>query len=194
VWVLEWHHDGFPHYHVLIEMADRGRASRIGQDWIHAHWFDGSRIHEQFFDSENHFKWFAGYFKKHGYFGDKEHQSVLPSWALNEKKTIRRFGRKNSNEKLIERGGVPRVGFVVKRGRVSYRDVLESCGACSEISVLVDGDEVFSMRVEVSYKNVRSAWHGEYEIGVGFVLDEPWSFVLGVLRSSGYGVENDIPF
>ncbi|MBA7638965.1 hypothetical protein ES703_46621 [subsurface metagenome] len=80
---LEWHKDGFPHYHIFIEVECEGAKGMIGQGFIHYYWPCGKIIKELPFKSLNHWRHMIGDLKKHGYFGkEKEHQTTLPKWAL----------------------------------------------------------------------------------------------------------------
>ncbi len=80
---LEWHKDGWPHYHVLIEVESEGAKGMIGEPFIHYYWPCGRIIKELPFKSLNHWRHMIGDLKKHGYFGkEKEHQTSLPKWAL----------------------------------------------------------------------------------------------------------------
>ena len=80
---LEWHKDGFPHYHIFIEVESEGKKGMIGQDFIHYYWPDGVIIKEKPFKSLKHWHYTIGDLKKFGYFGrEKKHQTTLPAWAL----------------------------------------------------------------------------------------------------------------
>ena len=82
---IEWHDNGFPHWHLLIEVKETGSKGMIGQELLHELWSWGDlghRIHEGYFKSEKQFKEYTGYFAKSGYLHkDKQHQIILPSWA-----------------------------------------------------------------------------------------------------------------
>ena len=80
---LEWHKDGWPHYHIFIEVEDEGKEGMIGQGFIHYYWPCGKIIKEKPFKSLGHWRYMIGDLKKHGYFGkEKKHQTTLPKWAL----------------------------------------------------------------------------------------------------------------
>lgn len=80
---LEWHRDGWPHYHIFIEVEDEGKEGMIGQAFIHYYWPCGKIIKEKPFKSLGHWRYMIGDLKKHGYFGkEKKHQTTLPKWAL----------------------------------------------------------------------------------------------------------------
>ena len=93
--VLEWHRSGHPHYHLFVDVGEVGRAGQIGYDLIQSLWKYG-HVSEGWVRDEHHWKQLTGYFKKHGYFlKDKKHQSILPEWAVNYGKPIRRFDSKH---------------------------------------------------------------------------------------------------
>ena len=80
---LEWHKDGWAHYHIFIEVESEGKEGMIGQAFIHYYWPCGKIIKEKPFKSLGHWRYMIGDLKKHGYFGkEKKHQTTLPKWAL----------------------------------------------------------------------------------------------------------------
>lgn len=87
--VLEFHEDGFLHYHVLVEKADKGY---IGQHIIESAWKKGF-CREYYFKVFKHWSQFTGYFESHGYFGKegKGHQDTLPRALALTNMIIRRF-------------------------------------------------------------------------------------------------------
>jgi len=97
-WVrwIEWHKDGYPHWHVLVLVDKPGRAGMLEHSFIRHYWpYGGSR--EDRIRNERHWQRMTGYMEKHGYMDKgKGHQSVLPQWARDRKTTIRRWGRMHS--------------------------------------------------------------------------------------------------
>lgn len=97
LWVLEWHADGFPHWHILITFADIGM---VGGGVLRDLWKDAlglpllsrwgvkcdDRILESYFRDSSHWNRVVGYFSTAGYFSsekkDKTHQLTLPEWAF----------------------------------------------------------------------------------------------------------------
>lgn len=76
--VLEFHKDGFPHWHLLIEVENKGKAGMIGGENIHRCWPHGI-VKETYFKDSDHWKNIAGYFADKGYFEKgKEYQTELP--------------------------------------------------------------------------------------------------------------------
>ena len=101
--VLEWHRNGFPHWHILVRVTKKGHYGKIGADEIRKYWSYG-RIHENYFRTPNHWQRFTGYFGKQGYFEDKKgkaHQVDLPEWAKNRTTPIRRWDSKHKPSKPL---------------------------------------------------------------------------------------------
>lgn len=104
-WFLEWHSNGYPHWHIFLEMENEGFRGQIGVERIRHYWkIKVGEIYESWIKDLEHFRHLTSYFKGHGYFelkGDhkklKNHQMTLPDWAKNSYgafKNIRRSGRK----------------------------------------------------------------------------------------------------
>ncbi len=90
--IIEWYDNGFPHWHVLIEVSKRGRAGMIGHGRIRKHWPFGIVVWEEPIKCARHWRNMLGYFGSHGYFGEsKGHQSKLPEWAVNSDRHIKRW-------------------------------------------------------------------------------------------------------
>jgi len=110
VWILEWHRDGYPHWHVFVDVTKTGSRGMIKFDKIQHYWFIGN-VAESYFKTEKHWNRLVGYFGKHGYFEkSKAHQAKLPAWAENYNRTIKRTGSasiqchlKTENEKQREK-------------------------------------------------------------------------------------------
>lgn len=80
---LEWHKNGYPHYHVLLEVEGIGYRTRIGGDTIRSIWKPGKFVYETYFKDPKHWRNLVGDFNKTGYFhSEKDHQGRLPSWAM----------------------------------------------------------------------------------------------------------------
>lgn len=102
-WILEWHKDGFAHWHFFIEVSQAGVRGKIGHDIIKSAWPYGYSW-EFYILSKNHWRNMAGYLSKHGYFNKKKsHQSRLPLWALEQTYSIRRFGVSNKSDGVAEK-------------------------------------------------------------------------------------------
>ena len=89
--VLEWHKNGFPHWHIFVDVGVEGKKGMIGHDILKSYWSYGGCA-ESPIKSEKHFRKLTGYFGKFGYFSsDKAHQAKLPEWALLSNFKIRRY-------------------------------------------------------------------------------------------------------
>jgi len=91
LWVLEFHIDGYPHWHLLIETSD-GKIGQVGKKRLDKLWKIGFTW-ESYIHSENHWQRIKGYHKYKGYLAgeQKQHQLTLPNYLLDEK-VIRKFG------------------------------------------------------------------------------------------------------
>jgi hypothetical protein len=188
-WVamLEWHRDGFPHWHLLIWVKDRGRAGMIGVEKIKAHWPFGVWISESYIESEDHWKSMVGYFDKHGYFEKgKSYQGKLPQWALDRDKRIKRYEtmkhRSDMGRRFEEKGKDK--DEQKKRVRDTYQVILSKCGSQSRI--IVEGDGIREIEtVDVSYQDVKKSWDWVYEEGVGLTMEVDKIGLLYFLESTG---------
>ena len=117
VWCIEWYRNGFPHWHIIIDVEKKGKAGQIGQDKIHDAWGKG-RIHESFFRNEKHFREFTGYFEKAGYFDKKKaHQAILPDWAIEANKSGEIKHIKRSDSKRLPKTEIEKAEKRIKIGR-----------------------------------------------------------------------------
>ena len=97
-WFLEWHKNGFPHYHVFIQTPLKGSAGMIGGDFLRDCWKISKIVKETYFRDEAHFREMTGYYANKGYFEKgKEYQGRLPEDILNKVKG--KIKRMNSSEK-----------------------------------------------------------------------------------------------
>jgi len=110
VWILEWHSDGYPHWHLFADVTKIGKMGMIHFQNIQKYWNYGN-VKETYFKNIKHWNKLVGYFGKHGYFEkSKGHQAILPDWARSYKRTIKRTGSasiqchlKTEMEKQIEK-------------------------------------------------------------------------------------------
>lgn len=147
--VLEWHKDGFPHWHFFVLTNKRGRSAQIGYDTINAAWGAGL-VQENYIHDASHWEAIAGYQAKRGYIGKaKDHQVTLPSWAMEwESGRIRKGSRahrsrtssgsedgesENSTEEKDMNSGDDR------EERRTYKAMLEDCDEGSRLLSLGDG-------------------------------------------------------
>jgi hypothetical protein len=178
-WILEWHRDGFPHWHFLFEVEKTGRYGQIGNKDLLEAWRFGA-VREWYFQTEYHWKRFIGYFHKTGYFEQKKaHQAKLPGWALESKVRIRRHG---GSESIKTKNGIDRLpekpenewietgrgdDYITrrmwrKRQEKSVPDeddrtnlaILESCGCQTDVCVLVRTGKTFELEGKDGKKTV----------------------------------------
>jgi len=191
-WFLEWHEDGFPHWHLFIEVEKKGRAGMIGGERIRHYWGLGW-AYESFIDGEKHWDFITGYFQRHGYFKskDKSHQVELPKWAVeDEKLRIRRSGsnakkrqppcerirdlmRANKLYDQIEIIDL-QTGEITKEKRKkrkrrprTYKAMFESCGLTTRIKLMTDHTTMI-FKTDIPYKEIREKIPGQYKEGVGY--------------------------
>lgn len=89
LWILEWHKDGFPHWHCLVLLNKKGKAGRIATKIdLTGTWGKAKFIKEGYIHDAKHWAALAGYVAKHGYFADgKKDQARLPDWVREMPKT-----------------------------------------------------------------------------------------------------------
>lgn len=171
LWIMEFHRNGFPHFHLFIEVAIAGQGGMIGGDTLRHYWTVG-RVMENHIFSKEHWNILLGYFEKHSYFGEgKEHQLELPDWAKGMKKRIRRWGamiqpQLNGEAARRNHPGLGLRHFTMR----SYQVILETCG--QKTRVKVNGDMVaVDVVIGVPYWELRKKIPGNYVQGLGYVCD-----------------------
>ena len=184
-WVgfLEWHKNGYPHWHLLIEVKEPGIAGRIGQDVIHYYWPLGKIIRETPIGSGKQWKNMVGYFGAHGYlFGDKYHQTTLPSWAIKieDLKIRRTYGSRMKQEKnqrsvpkwadkLCREVIDPETGEILKRSQMTYRQRFDSCGKRTFIRIHT-GKKLIQGVFNIPYEEILKTFKGEHRGEHGYVF------------------------
>jgi hypothetical protein len=188
VYILEWHEDGFPHWHLFFETEDPGKKGQIGYEKIKSLWGEGSWVTEGYIKNEEHWKNITGYFDKHGYFGEgKGHQGKLPKWAMEWDKQIRRWNGKR-RKTVSDSGGQGEEGETLegkafaakvkeifcegkeKRVRKPYSVILEKCGSESVLTVVGPGiNEI--QKVNIPYDFLKDFYPWEYVKGKGLVIE-----------------------
>lgn len=196
---MEWHDNGYPHWHLLIEVDKPGKAGMIGQELLHKLWSHSDtshRIHEYYFNSEERFKKFTGYFSKSGYLHkDKQHQVTLPAWANSKEWAgvkINRFSSKRISGRKQEPQPEP-ASEPVKRPRriMTYAKKHDLCGNqvdIWEVDVQQYGDEkgysrTYIGKFTVPYETVINSLSGEFVEGYGYSFEATTAFVCNVLKS-----------
>ena len=193
LWVLEWHTNGFPHWHVFIEVEKKGKAGMIDFKHTDARWAYGAS-HDGYIHNQEHWERYLSYVEKKGYFGkgEKESQLELPEWALEVEYRIRKWsasqtkgktenGKENDediDEKGKDRVGVPDVGLSVHnectieskgRGR-TYRDRLSRCGRYTLCCIRRNHwQKAIYKRYAIPYQSFKELG-GEWEPGTGWVI------------------------
>jgi hypothetical protein len=188
-WFLEWHKDGFPHWHLFLEMEDEGKAGMISNARIRHYWRLARWIHEDPIKSEQHWKHQTGYFQKAGYFEKGEgYQGRLPAWALDVPGL--KIRRSCSSVERTDEPAVPRVeskprslgGVAVdpdtgevhelpgNEKLVTYRVRLESCGQCTRVRVYGKNSYVEGVFC-VPYSDLKKVVPGVYKEGQGYEFE-----------------------
>jgi hypothetical protein len=95
VWVVEFHTNGFPHYHWFVLVKDQGIKGQLGAERLKEVWRWGDYVNEGYIKSQAHWDNWVGYASKTGYVhkqNSKVDQAGLPAWALDSTFRIRRWG------------------------------------------------------------------------------------------------------
>lgn len=183
-WFLEFHKNGYPHYHVFIQTTQKGYAGMIGGDFLRDCWKIAKIVKETYFRNEDHFRQMTGYYADKGYFEKgKEYQGRLPEDILsNNKEKIKRM---KSSEK----------GFQEKRElteeeieKMNYRECVVYFDKQSKLSISDGEKEVLELKKsietekrEVNYRaiiaNCGSKTYVELDIGeyrIAAICELPW--------------------
>jgi hypothetical protein len=180
VWVLEWHTDGAPHWHLFIETV-AGKSGQIGNEKLLRHW-DYGLVFESYIRSENHWKRFTDYFAGKGYFNpkrqseakDKSHQLELPEWAKDVTYRIRKTGA------MIQKNNLPTkdtpskpdkaetfVDEKPKKVSRTYREILGSCGEATICRIYLARSSAVYRKIFIPYRCYKE-FPGEYIQKVGY--------------------------
>ena len=124
LWALEFHHGGWPHWHLIIEREQRGMITHA---WIKESWKYG-HVWESPIYGERHWRAIVGYHQSKGYLaGEKKaHQLELPPFLAGRSR-VRKFGAKQRPSG----DNVPR-GTLVKTERAQARPYAERFQGCGE--------------------------------------------------------------
>ena len=187
VWVLEWHTDGAPHWHLFIQ-TERGKKGRIGNETLLKHWKHGL-VFESYIKSKKHWSRFTSYFGNNGYFDpnsgceskDKSHQLELPEWAKNVTYRIRKTGsmvkkdrkktepieteERENDEKLIEDRDVEPIDEEPK----TYQEILDSCGQSTMCQIRRGDSYLIWTKIPIAYEHFKQ-YPGHYIENTGFFL------------------------
>lgn len=195
-WALEWHRDGYPHWHLFVLQNKQGQAGMIGQANISRIWKKGI-VWEYPVRSEKHWHGLTGYFAKKGYFEKKKaHQALLPQWARDRQKRVNRTGSKKfsheldrakATEKYLRKEKIAERQMATPEGRklrarqigqyftdraadtLTNGQKLDRCGQSTLLHIYgTNSGELGS--ISMPY-NVYRALDGEYIPGVGHLVD-----------------------
>lgn len=192
---LEWHEDGFPHWHVIVEVDDTGKKGQIGHANIADYWGLGG-VFETYPKNKQQWDNLTGYFKSSGYFDEKEKgQGKLPEWAIAHEGKIRRVNRSRfgwpdsgqyAKEKLSAADPQPYDDWdeglqeekPKKRDR-PYSLILSACGATTRLRIMKEQRTVDTIIINLPLVDVVGSCAGfkhrlgsdgfEFLDGVGFV-------------------------
>lgn len=183
LWVLEWHEDGFPHWHLVVEMRQSGRRSMIGQEIIHKYWPWG-RIREGYVSDARHWRNISGYLQKKGYLtggDDKGHQTELPEWAKNYGHRIKRRGSMRimkSSGFSMEGKNVIKIGekfHVINDCERSYKIKLEACGQSTKVKIISSKYRFPEIELSIPYAQIlKEVGELQYCKGLGFCKRVDW--------------------
>jgi hypothetical protein len=151
---LEWHQDGYPHWHLICETKP-GKKGQIGYENLQEYWPDGG-VYETYPKNKEQWEKMTGYFQKAGYFDEKEkEQGRLPEWAIKRRKKIRRvnaslngWDEQVKEEKTERKKREPQPydnwtdGLIDEMEKMPFRGyemILSSCGKMTRLRI-VDPD------------------------------------------------------
>lgn len=173
---LEWYENGFPHWHIFIETEEEGRAGMIGHGKIKRRWPFGIYVNEDYIKSEVHWRNLTGYFNSHGYFEKgKGYQGVLPEWAKDSERRIKRWFRKKSEGNGGKRRSRVRLNKSFGSGEgFSTGAKCEKCSFKRECEDVSDGrgcregdkttnHKIVSERIETNYSGRRKTYRAKLE-------------------------------
>ena len=192
---LEWHADGTPHLHMLIQVKMPGKSGMIGNEIILECWPWGL-VHETYFRTKKHFEAFVGYFGKTGYLHqDKHHQVQLPDWALAGFEKINRFSsmRNGSDEappdaEQEDTSLDKEIPETPKELMRPYGERHKECGEYTDIFLVDDkAYEYFLKRLYIPYKRVTGLMKGDFVEHVGFVISGDVEVIFQFLAYTSIG-------
>ena len=207
VWTLQFHRDGFPHWHIIILVKKEGAAGMIGRKTIKARWPHGMWVRETHYESEGHWKNLVGYFNRHGYFeGAEGYQGKLPEWALKSHMKVKRWdGMQNAtfDKKKMLRMTQDKTSpltlhltpnHLYVEDQLTNEERLQSCGATSMIEVR-----------KIEYTNITPSmdyttkghviYYDKTEQNIRYdILKKsfPWRYVEGQGLTIEVGCEDDV--
>jgi hypothetical protein len=188
--VLEFYEDGFPHWHLLIEVSGSGKNGMIGGANLHRAWKHGI-VKETYFRDAKHWKNIAGYFADTGYFEKgKEYQTELPEEIKEHyERRIRRItyypGKKDGvyeeeRPDISEAEAFEEVSKFFdgkkkeqqandkEKRKINYKVILGQCGTKTYLKTVLHG-YLIQMILPVPFKTMKEILNPIYEDGRGYV-------------------------
>jgi hypothetical protein len=187
VWILEWHTDGAPHWHLFIQ-TEKGKKGRIGNGNLLTHWKYGL-VFESYIKSEAHWGRFTSYFGDNGYFDpnsgceskDKSHQLELPEWAKAVSYRIRKTGSMvkrekerivsiESHERELEEKCIEEVfDETIDQDPKTYEEILNSCGQATMCQIRRGDSYLVWAKLPIPYAEFKT-YPGHYIENTGYFL------------------------
>lgn len=204
VWCLEWHTDGFPHWHLFIETAVPGKGGMIGNKALLNQWRYGL-IKESYIRDEDHWKRFTAYFGAKGYFDPKKakevdrkrHQLELPEWAKQVTYRIRKTGSMVRADRVVK-PCEGETGFQEEKPsrphiRRPYYEILADCGCATYCEVFRGEGVGFWRRFEVPYREFKE-FAGEFIPSQGYRVQMSLKQFFTLPIRNSYQVSEAVPF
>jgi hypothetical protein len=191
--VLEFYADGFPHWHLLIEVEGVGKAGMIGGENLRRSWKYGI-VRETYFRDLNHWQNIAGYFSDKGYFEKgKKYQTELPELIKESiKRRVRRItyypGKREGIEEEIypaisEEGAYKELSEYFgkkakenekkkeqeqKKRETNYKVILGECGGKMFVKTVINS-KLLMMTIPIRFDLMKEMIKPVYEEGKGYV-------------------------
>jgi hypothetical protein len=200
VWILEFHRNGFPHWHILVDTEKTGKNGMIHFSNLKKYWKWG-HVDEKYFKTKKDWHRLVGYFGKHGYFHEKKaHQARLPQWGKEYRGTIKRTssGRiqsawkpshvlaqeeerkrmreitkkhiQSEEENLMKRNGCSDE-TPQEEGRKEYKTIIDSCGSMTHAVIMQNDLPFMGFSIRIPISKMKIQFPtGEFCRGVGYVV------------------------
>ncbi len=187
VWILEWHSDGAPHWHLFIQ-TQKGKCGKIGNENLLKHWKYGL-VFESYIKSKAHWGKFTSYFGDNGYFDpksrcetkDKSHQLELPDWANSISYRIRKTGSmvkkemetnasiEGENKKIDEKCIEENCNEAIDQDPKTYYEILESCGQATMCQIRRGNSYLVWAKLPIPYAEFKT-YPGHYIENSGYLI------------------------
>lgn len=149
LWVIEFHADGRPHWHLFIENIEAMMIGHKNIKWQHGIFW------ESYIKDANHWQAIIGYSKKKGYIAceTKTHQLELPE-VFKEMSRIRKFGtniKTDNNKKTKTEPDNSQKQDKPKRKKRTYSEMFKNCD--KESSIIIEGANL-SLKIKENSKAI----------------------------------------